>query len=136
MFTLTRILNAPSNAPEPLKQYTTAGVAYKLGTLLTLSGGKLVNCEATDKPLFISGENAAANAKREITVYPITENMLFTAPTASAPPLLKAGDKLTLNVANGVAVGVGSASTDGVATLIDSRGALRPGDRVTVRFDG
>ena len=135
MFSFIRILNAPSNAIEPIKQLTTAGVAYSYGALLTLTNGRLTHCTANDKPLFIAGETAGADEKELITVYPISPDMLFRAPTSSTPALLKIGSKLTLNIVDGVAVGVGGASEGGVATLVDNRGAIRSGDQVTVRFD-
>lgn len=114
---------------------TTAGVSYKIGTALVLTNGKLTNAAETDKPLYIAGESAAADEKKSIICYPVFENMLFEAPITGTPVTLKAGTKVTLAINGDFADGVTTYSTDGVATVVDTRGAKKSGDKIFVRFE-
>lgn len=134
MFRLIKILNGRTNQSEPVKLKTTAGTAYGFGAALSLASGALVNCTATTKPLYICGEDAAANEKEEITVYPVDANQIFEVPVSASPASLTVGAKVTLNVINSMATGVSATTTNGVAEIFDLNSAVNAGDKILVRI--
>lgn len=135
MFRLVKILNGRINETEPVKLKTKSGVAYEYGTALGLSAGTLINCTATTKPLYICGEDAKADEKAEITVYPIDPNQIFEAPISVAPTSsVVVGAKLTLALTDSKATGVTATTTDGVAEVFDVAGATAANDKILVRI--
>ncbi len=134
MFRLVKILNGRINESEPMKLATTASTAYSFGSALSLSAGALVNCAATVKPQFICGEDAKADEKTEITVYPIDANQIFETTVNASPASLGVGSKVTLAVSGGAAVGVTATTTGGVAEIFDLNCAAAAGDKVYVRI--
>ncbi len=134
MFTLRRIYNSNSSAPEPCRMPTSSTAEYKLGSALVLTQGKLANAAATDKPLYIAAESAAAGEKKSLICYPISPDMLFEVPVSGVPLTLKLGDKVTLNVTDGIASGVTNTTASGVCTVVDTRGAKKSGDSIFVRI--
>lgn len=135
MFKAIKILNGGSNVPEPCTMYTAAGTAYRYGTALTVSAGKVVNATETDMPLYIAGETLAADEKSSIICYRVLENIVFETTLMGSPMSLKCGSKVTLSLSDdGFANAVSSSTTDGVATVVDIRGTLKTGDKVCVQF--
>lgn len=133
MFKLAKILNGRINQSEPIKLKTAAGASFEYGTALTLAAGVLVNCAATTKPLYICGEDAKADTKTEITVYPIDANQIFEVSVSASPSSLHVGDKVTLAVTDGKATGVTATTTGGVAEIFDLCGATKANDKILVR---
>ena len=134
MFRLIKILNGRTNQSEPIKLKTTAGVAYEFGSALSLNAGALINCTATTKPLFICGEDAAADEKSELTVYPIDANQIFEVPVSASPAALTVGASVTLALTDGKATGVTATTASGVAQIFDLNSAAAAGDRILVRI--
>ena len=134
MFRLVKILNGRINEAEPVKIKTKSGVAYEYGTALGLDAGVLINCTATTKPLYICGEDAKADEKTEITVYPIDPNQIFEAPISVAPTSVVVGAKVTLALTDGKATGVTATTTGGVAEVFDVAGATAANDKILVRI--
>lgn len=134
MFKVTKILNSGSNVPEPCRMYTTAGVAYKIGTALTLTAGKLTNATEDDIPLYIAGENAAADQKSTLVCYPILPNMIFETTLYGSPSTAKCGTKVLLSCSDEFADMVTPNGDEGVATIVDVRGVKKSGDKIYVRF--
>ncbi len=134
MFRLVKILNGRINESEPMKLPTSAGVEYAFGSMLTLSSGKLTNCTATAKPQFLCGEDAKADEKSEITVYPIDANQIFETKVSASPASLFAGSKVTLSINGTSADGVTATTTNGVVEIFDLAGATQAGDKVCVRI--
>lgn len=134
MFRLVKILNGRINETEPVKLKTKSGVAYEYGTALGLSAGTLINCTEKTKPLYICGEDAKADEKAEITVYPIDPNQIFEVPVSAAPTSLVVGAKVTLALTDGKATGVTATTTDGVAEVFDVAGATAANDKILVRI--
>ena len=134
MFKLTKIYNSGANVPETCRMYTTAGTAYRIGSALVVTAGKLTNATATSKPEYIAAESAEKDEKKTLLCYPVFENMLFEAPVAASPASIKTGYKITLSLTDGFADKLGTSTTDGVATVVDMRGATRSGDKIFVKF--
>ena len=134
MFRLVKILNGRINEGEPVKLPASAGVTYTFGSMLALSSGKLVNCTATTKPQFLCGEDAKADEKSEITVYPIDANQIFETKVSASPASLFVGSKVTLAINGTSADGVTATATGGVAEIFDLAGASLAGDKVYVRI--
>ena len=134
MFRLVKILNGRINESEPIRLKTTAGAAYAFGSALALSAGALINCTATTKPQFICGEDAKADEKSEITVYPIDTNQIFETTVNASPSALGVGSKVTLAISGGAAVGVTATTTNGVAEIFELGSAEAAGDKLYVRI--
>lgn len=134
MFRLVKILNGRTNQAEPVKVKTSAGVAYEYGTALCLNAGALVNCTATAKPLYICGEDAKADERTEITVYPIDPNQIFEVSVSASPAALAVGSKVTLALTDGRATGVSATTTNGVAEIFDLNSASAANDKILVRI--
>ena len=134
MFRLVKILNGRTNQSEPVKLKTSAGVAYEYGSALALSSGALTNCSATTKPQYICGEDAKADEKSEITVYPIDSNQIFETSVSASPVSLSVGSKVTLSLDGNSAVGVTATTTSGVAEIFDLCSASAAGDTLLVRI--
>lgn len=126
MFRLVKILNGRINQGEPMKVKTTAGVAYEFGTALALNAGALINCTATTMPLYICGEDAKADEKTEICVYPIDANQIFEV---ASPGTVAVGSKVTLAITDSKATGITTTTASGVATIFDVFG-----DKCHVQF--
>ena len=134
MFRLVKILNGRINQSEPVKIKTSAGVAYEYGTALALNAGTLVNCTATTKPLFICGEDAKADEKTELCVYPIDANQIFEVAINASPAALNVGSKVTLAISDGKASGVTATTASGVAEIFDLNSATAANDKILVRI--
>ena len=134
MFKLTRIQNAGSNVPETLWLPVGASASYVCGEAVHITAGAATACAATDKPTHIIAERDGGGSEKGILAYRITPDMLFDAPISAAPSSLAVGDKVTLTVTSGHAIGVTATTTGGVATVEDLCGASAAGDTVTVRF--
>ena len=134
MFKLTKIYNSGVNVAEPCRMYTTAGTAYRIGSALTVTAGKLTNATETAKPEYIAAESAAAGEKKTLLCYPVFDNMVFEAPVSGTPTSIKVGTKIVLALTEGFADRLGVSTTDGVATVVDTRGATRAGDKIFVKF--
>ena len=96
MFTLSKIYNSGVNVAEPCRMYTASNTAYKVGSALILTNGKLTTAGESDKPLYIAAESAAANEKSTVLCYPVSSNMIFEVPVADVPTSIKIGNKVTL----------------------------------------
>lgn len=133
MFRLVKILNGRTNQGEPVKLPSTTGESYFCGEALSLSSGKLTKCAPTAKPDFICCEDytAPASDNRAVTVEPVSAEMIFEVPVSASPASLVVGNKLTLNTD---ALSVTSTITNGVATVIDTCGASKAGDKIQVSF--
>ena len=134
MFKLTRIQNAGSNVPETIRLPAGASASYVCGEAVKITSGAAAACAATDKPTHIIAERDGAGTDKGILAYRITPDMLFDAPISVAPASLAVGDKVTLALTSGHAVGVAATTAGGVATVEDLCGASAAGDTVTVRF--
>ena len=134
MFRLVKILNGRINQSEPVRLKTTSGVSYEYGTALTLSDGALTNCTSTSKPQYICGEDAKADEKTEIVVYPIDSNQIFETTVSASPSSLNGGSKVTLSLDGNFAVGVSATTTGGIAEIFDLCAASSAGDKLLVRI--
>ncbi len=135
MFKAIKILNSGSNVPEPCRMSAKPDTNYKIGTALTVSAGKVVNATETDTPLYIAGESLAAGERSTVICYRVLENTVFEVPLAGSPMSLKCGSRVTLALDDdGFAYAVSSSTTDGVATVVDMRGATKTGDKICVQF--
>ena len=135
MFNVAKIISSATNVPDPCRMITSSSVSYKVGTALILTNGRLGNASATDKPQYIAAESAAAGERATLVCYPVTPNMIFEVEVAGQPGMVKPGTKVTLSVNGGFADMVSTTTTDGVATVIDTRGATAIGDKILVKFE-
>ncbi|MBR2342985.1 MAG: hypothetical protein IKA64_01880 [Clostridia bacterium] len=125
MFKLLKIENGRINVPEPIA--FTAGVAFKSGTALKLSGGKLALADGA--PEYIALSDGVADT--EATVYRVTPDMVFEAPVSASPEALTEGDRVTLSED---ATKLTATTSNGVATIINKNGAEAVGDKLVVIF--
>ena len=134
MFKLIKILNSGANVPEPIKAEKIELEEYAIGTPVIISGGKIAPAGATTTPTHITlgkakqGENRAAVAI-------ITPDMIFETYINADPASLKAGEKVTLGLnSDSHPVCVTATTTSGVATVVDTLGAKKSGDKIIVKF--
>ena len=130
MFIIKKILNAATNAPEPVRLATDSSEAYRLGTLLTLKSGKVKNTVYGETPTHIAGQTLAASERSSIICYEITPDLILAAPIDGSPAGFKAGEKLALGFDGVFADRVINDTEDGVMTIYDIRSAKRDGDLV------
>ena len=135
MFNVIKIISSGNNLPDPTRMLTSSSVSYKAGSALIVTNGRLANAQATSKPQYIAVESAAAGEKATLVCYPVTPGMIFEVPVSGIPASIKAGVKVTLSVNNGFADKVSTTTTDGVATVVDTREATKSGDKILVKFD-
>ncbi len=127
MFNLVKIEGSRINVPEP--EYLTVGTtAIVAGEGLILSSGKLVNC-GTAKPTFVALSGAAAGA--EAAVGRVTPDCVFDVELNADASALVPGAKVLL--VGGLKVG-GAADNAGVATVVDTLGSTKAGEKIRVRF--
>lgn len=134
MFIIKKIINSATNAAEPVRIATTATEAYRLGTLLILESGKVRNVKYGETPTHIAGQTLAAGEKNSIICYEITPDLIIQAPIDGSPLGFKMGEKLALGFDGNFADRVINDTEDGVATIVDIRGAKVDGDPVYVSF--
>lgn len=134
MFRLVKILGGRINEGEPQSLPAAAGTRYSFGCALKMQGGTLTHCTATDVPTMIGGEERPEGAASNMIAYPIDGNMIFAVPVSAVPTALHVGDKVTLHVSDGEAVGVTATTASGVATIYDLCGACAAGDIIHVRI--
>ena len=135
MFIIKKILNSATNAPEPVRLATDASQAYKYGTLLILKGGKAKNVAFGETPTHIAGETLSAGERVSILCYPLTSDLLIRTTIEGSPTSIKAGDKVALGFDDDeFADKVINDTEEGIATVVDIRGAKKNGDYVYVMF--
>ena len=133
MFKLTKIQNSGVNVPEP--QILPKGeVAIVRGAVLVMGGGKVIAAGATTLPTHI----ALADAKATDATVPtaqINANMVFECPVKEGTPAtLVPGAKVCLVQEGGNTIGVNTTTTSGVATVYDTLGAEKIGDKILITF--
>ena len=132
MFDLKKIENGRMNVPEPEYFDAKKDTEIQIGQALSLQSGVLAPVGGTTKPEFISlGYVSASAAKREIPVARVNDEQVYEVPVTAAPTSLKVGNKVTLS-ADGTEVT--ATTTDGVATIVNLKGAAAIGDKVLVKF--
>jgi hypothetical protein len=110
---------------------------YNIGSLLVIDEyGRMDNPAQTAKPTHICAENAKANEKTEILVFPITSDMIFEAPILGNAQNIKIGTKLgfAYNEYNCAYTLTGSTS-NGVATVVYNLDYETNGNKIRVRFE-
>lgn len=133
MFNLKKIENGRMNVPEPEYFDAKANTEIQVGQALVLTGGALTPISSgTARPEFISlGYISASKEKREIPVARVNDEQVYEVPITAAPTSLKVGSKVTL-ASDGL--GVTATTTDGVATIVNLKGAAEIGDKILVKF--
>ena len=109
----------------------TAGEAYKVGEALVITAGKATKCGAAVKPTHICSQNLKADESDHVVAYPISGTMVFETVLTAAPTSLATGSKVTL-AADGL--GVTATTSNGVAEIVDLRGASKAGELITIKF--
>ena len=133
MFKLTKIQNSGVNVPEP--QILPKGeVAIARGSALIISGGKVSAAGTTTLPTHIALADAKA-ADATIPCAQIHTNMVFECPVKEGTPAtLVPGAKVCLVQEGGNTIGVNTTTTSGVATVYDTLGAAKVGDKILITF--
>lgn len=126
MFKLHKIEGGRINVYEP-EFFTVGSTAVTTGQALVLSSGKLVKAGATTKPTFIALADADASA--ECPVGRVESNQLYEVEITAVPASV--GIKVTLDTTASKVTGT---TTDGVAEVVELRGATKAGDTIVVRF--
>lgn len=134
MFKLIKILNSGANVPEPMKAEKIELEEYAIGTPVIISGGKIAPAGATTVPTHIT-LGKANKGEAHATVAGISPDMIFETYINQDPTSIQAGAKVTLGLnSSSHPVCVTATTTSGVATVIDTLGAKRSGDKVIVKF--
>ena len=134
MFKLIKILNSGANVPEPIKLAKIELEEYPDGTPLTVSDGKITPFGATETPTHITLGNASAGNNFAYCAA-ISGDMIFETEISADPTAVTAGTKVTLGLnASSLPVSVTATAASGVATVIDTLGAKKAGDKVLVKF--
>ena len=133
MFKLTKIQNSGVNVPEP--QILPKGeVAIVRGAVLVINGGKVIAAGATTLPTHIALADAKAT-DAPIPTAQINANMVFECPVKEGTPAtLVLGAKVCLVQEGGNTIGVNTTTTSGVATVYDTLGAGKIGDKILITF--
>lgn len=134
MFIIKKILNAATGAPEPVRLSTDSTEAYRFGTLIILKSGKARNLTFGETPTHIAGETLAVGEKSSVICYEISPDFLIKTTIEGSPLGLKTGEKLALGFDGVFADKVINDTEEGVATIVDIRGAKKDGDFVYVAF--
>ncbi len=134
MFKIVSILNGRTSVPETVKLNVSASFKFKRGGALVVLSGKATACTATSAPTFISAQDRTDNTATTLLAYPVTEDLVLEAPVSEDPSSLKIGQKVTITLSGGQAVGVTATTEGGVATIYDLQGANAIGDPILVRF--
>lgn len=113
MFLLRKVENGRINVAEP-EYYPAGSTAITQGEALVLSAGKLVVCDATATPKFISIAAASASAA-SVPVLPITPSMLFEADASASLASAVVGTKVTMTATGDK---ITATTTNGVATIV------------------
>ena len=134
MFNVVKIISSGANVPEICRMPTSSSVNYQVGSALVITSGRLQNATATSMPTYIAAESAEAGEKSTLACYAITPNMIFEVPVSGTPSLSKIGTKVQLGISDGFATSVTLTTTDGVATIVDTRDATKSGEKILVKF--
>ncbi len=134
MLTLIKIIGRGPNVPEPehltLKEKTRVeeGLAY------AYENGALI--PASDTLSALPAYVALASEEETLSplVYRITEDMVFSVPTAEDPNALSFGEEYLFSADGKALSSVKATGALHGAVLMDKRGALATGDAVLVRF--
>ena len=134
MFKLIKILNSGANVPEPIKAEKIELEEYAIGTPIIISGGKIAPAGATTVPTHIT-IGKAIKGENHATVAMISPDMIFETYINQDPASLKVGEKVTLGLnSSSHPVCVTATTASGVATVINTLGAKRSGDKIIVKF--
>lgn len=132
MFNLVKIENGRMNVPEPEYFDAKASTEIQVGQALALQNGVLAPVGGTTKPEFISlAKLPTSAAKREIPVARVNDEQVYEVSVTAAPTSLKVGSKVTIS-SDGTEVT--ATTTDGVATIVNLKGAAAEGDKILVKF--
>ena len=133
MFKLIKIQNSGVNVPEPQSIAKGSG-KIKRASALIISGGKAVAPGATTAPTHIALADAA-EGDTTVTCAQISPLMVFECPVKDGTPTsLTVGTKVCLAIEDGCAVGVNTTPASGVATVYDTLGATKVGDKILITF--
>lgn len=111
-------------------EYATAGVAFDIGCPLKLDGGKVVKCEATDTPEFISVGSATSDGDT-VAVQRVDETQEFATTLTADGAALNVGDKVTIG---GTGMDEVTATTASGVFLISAINGTQIGDTVCGYF--
>lgn len=125
MFKYKKTIGGHVSAPEFEKYEAVATIPA--GAALTLSGGSLSLC-TTSVPTHISEGSGATGDM--IACYAVMPGMIFEVPV-TAIPVPVVGSKVTIDAS---ALKVTTTTTNGVAIVVDQKGATKAGDKIYVKF--
>ena len=133
MFHLVKILNGRVGVPEPEHITLSAAATVSYGTPVIIKGGTLTKMSnaATSLPTHLV---LADSTQKEVLVAPISSEMVFEVPVASAPTAMTVGSEYLLS-ADGMSLSATeAASGKRGAVLVSKAGAEAVGDTLLVRF--
>ncbi len=120
MFILRKIIDRGVNVPEPVRMPADPDTTYKAGCALNLKSGVTANCGASEAATYIALENASK--KDTVLCFKVNSDMVFEAPVSEDTSALNVGDKVILDVEDGIALGVTATTSGGVAEVVEKTG--------------
>lgn len=135
MFILKKILNSDTTSPD-LITLNAGTEGYRYGTFLKLGdNGVLSNIGEAELPTHMCCENVPKGVSKAIRCFPVTDEMVFSAPTACEMGAVLAGTRVSLVMNEADYVNsVAEDAIDGKVFIYDTCGAKKPGDRLLIRF--
>ena len=136
MFILKKILNSNTTSPDLSRMSINTSESYRYGDFVKLdSAGYLTKVEEGDIPTHVCCETATGREKETLLCFPITDEMVFSAPTAENMAELKQGSRLLLIANDSDYINaVTENDIEGNVYLYSTNGAKNAGDRVLIRF--
>ncbi len=135
MFILKKILNSDTTYPDTtLMLASNEGFTY--GSFVKAgSDGILYNISNGELPTHVCCENLPKGISKRIQCFPITEDMIFSAPSASIMTDIIPGTKVALVKMDSEHINmVMEDSIEGNLYVYDTCGAKNFGDRILIRF--
>ncbi|MBO5315300.1 MAG: hypothetical protein IKJ13_00720 [Clostridia bacterium] len=135
MFNLKKILNSDTTSPDTTYMLA-SNEGFTYGSFVKAgSDGILYNIEDRERPTHVCCENLAKGISKRIRCFPITDDMVFSAPSSSIMTEILPGTKLALIKENSDRVNMVIEDTvEGNLYVYDTCGAKEDGDTILIRF--
>lgn len=135
MFILKKILNSNTTSPDTTYM-ATAGEGYTYGSFVKVGpDGVLYKLVEGELPTHVCCENIEKDSYKKMLCYPITDDMVFSARSASIMTDIIPGTKFALIQSDADYVNmVEENSVEGNVYVYDTCGAKKFGDRILIRF--
>lgn len=135
MFILKKILNSSTTSPDTTYMLA-SNEGFTYGSFVKAgSDGILYNIDEGELPTHVCCENLPKGVSKRILCFPITDDMVFSAPTSSIMTDVLPGTTVSLIKNNSDTVNmVVEDSVEGNLYIYDTCGVKDKGGRILIRF--